>query len=87
MTEYNGHESWDHWNVALWLFNDEGLYNIIREQIKYCRTVSSCAQDVLYMLTKDLGLTKTPDGAMFTYDTVYAAIEDEHEEWWSDEEE
>lgn len=28
MTEYNGHPSWNHWNAALWVLNDEGLYTM-----------------------------------------------------------
>ena len=32
MTEpYNGYSSYETWNVALWLGNDEGLYNMARQ--------------------------------------------------------
>ena len=27
---YNGHKNWNHWNVSLWINNDEGLYNFAR---------------------------------------------------------
>jgi hypothetical protein len=34
-TEYNGWENYETWNVALWINNDEGLYNIAMEAGDY----------------------------------------------------
>ena len=31
---YNGHKNWTHWNVSLWINNDEGLYLHARELIR-----------------------------------------------------
>lgn len=31
MATYNGHKNWTHWNVALWLGGDEGLYRFARD--------------------------------------------------------
>ena len=31
MTRYNGHKNWNHWNVSLWINNDEGLYRMANE--------------------------------------------------------
>ena len=31
-TEYNGWPNWTTWNVALWLGNDEALYNAMRDE-------------------------------------------------------
>ena len=32
---YNGHKNWETWNVALWINNDEGLYEIAQESDSY----------------------------------------------------
>jgi hypothetical protein len=33
MAKYNGHKNWNHWNVSLWVNNDEGLYRMARENV------------------------------------------------------
>ena len=52
-TEYNGWTNYETWNVALWLQNDEGLY----ELTKTCE----CYEDVLEILY-ECGSKETPDG-------------------------
>lgn len=53
-TSYNGHESWDHWNVSLWFGNDEGLYHMALEAGDGAH---------LFEICEEIGFTKTPDGA------------------------
>ena len=36
MKEYNGHRSWNAWNVALWLSNEYDLYQEIVDRVKNC---------------------------------------------------
>lgn len=66
---YNGHKNYNHWNVSLWLLNDEGLYNMARDCIRLARTKDEAARDLLQMLP-----SHTPDGAPYSYSAVRAAI-------------
>ena len=81
MVDYNGHPSYDHWNVALWLYNDEGTYDIICQAIKRNYSLSDCTREVLDTLS-ELGVEHTGDGVEYTYDTVMCAIEEDYTEYW-----
>lgn len=73
MATYNGHKNWAHWNVALWIGNDEGLYNAARQHIRRARTRAEAAQALLDDLHA-AGLTHTPDGARYTVTSLRAAM-------------
>ena len=51
---YNGWENYETWNVALWLQNDEGLYNLAMECGNYEDFVNEVGVD-----------NATPDGVKF----------------------
>lgn len=75
---YNGHESWNAWNVALWIGNDEPLYRAAMDAIRRPRTdgkkvTINCAT---LRFLRDTGLqdTKTPDGAKYSFRSVRLAI-------------
>ena len=68
MTRYNGHKNWNHWNVSLWINNDESLYTRARELARR----SSRERAVQAML--DELPAKTPDGAPYSKSSVRAAM-------------
>ena len=53
--KYNGWADWTTWNVALWINNDEGFYNIAKDCKDYF--------DFLYEMQYMIGSFATPDGA------------------------
>ena len=66
---YNGHKNWNHWNVSLWLFNDEGLYNHMKWCVKTTRTLDLAARYLTVTLDDN-----TPDGAPYTFTSIRAAL-------------
>ena len=54
---YNGWANWTTWNCALWIQNDEGLYNI-------ARSVDSYFDFIIEM--QEFDMLQTPDGASWT---------------------
>ena len=53
--KYNGWSDWTTWNVALWINNDQGFYNIAKDCENYA--------DFLYEMQAMIGSFATPDGA------------------------
>ena len=72
MPKFNGYKNWNHWNVSLWINNDEGLYQKARSAVMgRSRTAAAV------MLIEDLrdhGTTHTPDGAPYSLSSVRAAM-------------
>ena len=69
MSEYNGHRSWNAWNVSLWINNDESLYLTAVDLMKRFHNRHSAARHFPY-----LG-SRTPDGALYNVTCVYEAME------------
>lgn len=69
MATYNGHKNWNHWNVSLWLGNDEHLYISAERAVRGWPTLDEAARALLTELPK-----ATPDGAPYTITSVRAAL-------------
>ena len=73
MSTYNGHKNYNHWNVSLWINNDEGLYNEARAFIRKCGSKQRAAER-LYQVWSDHGVTHTPDGVKYSVSAIRAAM-------------
>lgn len=67
---YNGHKNWNHWNVSLWINNDEGLYRIALAHI----AETGSKQTAALRMARELEGHKTPDGAPYTVTSIRAAM-------------
>lgn len=65
---YNGHKNWNHWNVSLWINNDEGLYRMALSLVR--RMNKNDAAKRLLSILDD----KTPDGAPYSFSSVRSAL-------------
>jgi len=73
---FNGHKNWNHWNVSLWINNDEGLYrDAVLCRREYGDTLDEAADRMMFLLD-GRGITHTPDGAPYTKTSVRAAMRD-----------
>ncbi|UCR91211.1 hypothetical protein [Ralstonia phage RpT1] len=59
--------------MSLWINNDEQLYRQAQQCIRAYRTKDQAATKLFEMLTA-YGVTKTPDGAVYTKTSIRAAM-------------
>lgn len=69
MAKYNGHKNRNHWNVSLWIGNDEGLYRAALYFMRRYGNKNDAARMLLACLPE-----KTPDGVRYSFTTVRAAL-------------
>lgn len=74
MKPYNGHRSWNAWNVALWLSNDESLYRLCMDCLEAANSLNHAVNLVYYHLGN--GYEKTPDGAQYNRLSIKLALSD-----------
>ena len=74
MSAYQGHKNWNHWNVSLWICNDEGLYRMARRYALRGNRRARAAEMLADL--RSLGITHTPDGAPYSISSIYAAIQE-----------
>ena len=77
MATYNGHVSWNAWNVSLWISNDEPTYRFAIDCLE--RPSKKGEKPSLTLATTRFmewyGGAKTPDGAVFNRKCVMLALE------------
>lgn len=73
---YNGYESYDHWNTALWINNDEKYYNDLKEMISLAKRLNMGKDDVAGVWMQKYAGHKTPDGAEWQQSTVLELVEE-----------
>ena len=70
---YNGHKNKNHWNVSLWLNNDERLYRGMLSHIRAAKNKDTAARAFFYTL-KSHKEEHTPDGAPYSVASIRAAM-------------
>lgn len=69
---YNGHPSWNAWNVSLWVANDEGLYRLA---LACLSEAGNSAARAAVLMRDALGAgAKTPDGAPYSLRSLRHAL-------------
>ena len=69
MKNYQGHRSWNAWNVALWIDNDEPLYRFACECNK-----GRMLEQATRRFMRNMGGERTPDGAVYNRLCVREAL-------------
>ena len=70
MATYQGHRSWNAWNVSLWINNSESLYQLAQYHIATSPVLGTAARRML----KELQGHRTPDGAVYNYTCIREAL-------------
>jgi hypothetical protein len=71
---FNGYRNYNHWNVSLWLNNDEGLYRMMIRAYGHGRRTKPQAAQLMFDQLKALGQSNTPDGAPYSVSAIRAAM-------------
>ena len=66
---YNGHKNRNHWNVSLWINNDQTLHAMAKSFKKQFTTARYAAKVMLRHLP-----AKTPDGCAYSISALSKAI-------------
>lgn len=82
---YNGHKNWTHWNVSLWLNNEEWMYHILMRAAMKAKELNAVCDKRIAIKKASWGLQaslppKTPDGAKYSLVALQSAIKDAMEE-------
>lgn len=76
MKTYNGHRSWNAWNVSLWIGNTEAIYNYaimcLRETVRHEK--QSAGRAATQFMQGYAG-ERTPDGAIYNHLSVKLCLQ------------
>ena len=75
----NGYESYDHWNTALWINNEERFYNMLQNKVELAVYMVCSRQQAIIKLIRDLP-ELTPDGAEWQADTIEDLFDENYQE-------
>ena len=71
MAKYNGHRSWNAWNVSLWIYNDENMYFLALDLVR-----RHGKRRAAFKLAAALEGQRTPDGAKYNLTCIREALAD-----------
>ena len=72
-----GYPSYNAWNVALWISNDKGFYQLALDCLKEARTKRKpkiTAAITFLNFLHDCSITHTPDGVRYTKTNILHAL-------------
>ena len=78
MKEFNGHRSWNAWNVSLFICNERRFYDVVNATFQRTLLRTENKKKAINAAIKRFmsfyGYQKTPDGAVFNHLSVKLAI-------------
>lgn len=73
MKPFNGHRSWNAWNVSLWINNEERLYRAAMSFVRAAKNKDVAARAFLHELISH-GERTTPDGGRYNATAIRLAM-------------
>lgn len=70
---YNGYANYNQWNQSLWVNNDEGLYRLAKDAVRYTNNRKEAVEYILDTIIPCYG-PKTPDGVKWSKAGIRAAL-------------
>ena len=69
---YQGHRNWNHWNVSLWINNDEHLHRMAQQYVRLFGKRMAAHGIMGDLEANDMRFT--PDGAPYSVTAIRAAL-------------
>ena len=76
---YNGYESYDHWNTALWLNNDEEFSNVLNNKVEEAVYMQCTRSQAIHEVRQQLP-ARTPDDAAWEIETIEDLFDERYSE-------